>query len=204
MRKRLAVGTFAVALAVIGSGALSVPAEASSVRERIMAKRAALGWDCSGGDCSLRRRAAPSQQAAPAAAAAPVPAAAAPAPAPTGPKRIEISIASQRLDLLQGDRVLLSTSISTGASETPTPTGNFSILSKERMHWSTQYDVWMPYAMRVVAGVFIHEVAISPDGQRLGAGSIGDPASHGCIRVPVGTAARLYEMSHVGMPVTIR
>jgi lipoprotein-anchoring transpeptidase ErfK/SrfK len=62
----------------------------------------------------------------------------------------------------------------------------------------------MPYAMRIVGGVFIHEVAISPDGRRLGSSSIGSPASHGCIRVPVGTAANVYHMSHVGMPVSIR
>jgi lipoprotein-anchoring transpeptidase ErfK/SrfK len=206
MRRRLAIATLAVALTAIGSAALSAPVEASSVRERIMAKRAALGWDCSGGDCSLRSgRRTPSTQQAAAPEPAAAPTAAAPAPAPSGgPRRIEISIAQQQLRLMEGNDVLLSTSVSTGAPSTATPSGTFSILSKERMHWSTQYDVWMPYAMRIVAGVFIHEVAVSPDGRRLGASEIGGPASHGCIRVPVGTAANLYDLSRVGMPVYVR
>ena len=210
MRRRLLVRSVAVGVALGSFFVLTVgSADASSVRDRIMAKRQALGgrWDCaSGTGCSLSgsQRSAPMARAVTAArpAAAPAPAV---ERAPTGgPRRIEISIAQQRLQLLEGNRVLLSTSVSTGTASYPTPTGDFSILSKERMHWSTQYDVWMPYAMRVVAGVFIHEVAIAPDGSRLGVSSIGGPASHGCIRVPIGTAARLYSLSHVAMPVHIR
>jgi hypothetical protein len=209
MRRRSFWGWFAVLAAIMLLVASGSPAEAGTVRDRIMAKRQAAGWDCSSGnDCSLRAspRIASSARAATPAPSVHQPAAAVPAPraqAPTGGRRIEISLARQQLTLLEGNDVLLSTSVSTGATASPTPTGTFSILSKELRHWSTQHHVWMPYAMRVVRGIFIHEVAISPDGHRLGVSEIGDPASHGCVRVPMGTAARLYDASHVGMPVHI-
>ena len=51
----------------------------------------------------------------------------------------------------------------------------------------------MPYFLRLNASaVGLHE-GVVPN----------HPASHGCIRVPTGTAQQLFESTHVGDPVTI-
>lgn len=121
-----------------------------------------------------------------------------------GGRLIEISIAEQRLRAWEGNRVAIDTAVSTGARGTETPTGRFAIQSRETMHWSTRFGVWMPYAMRVVGGIFIHELPLTADGRRIGSSSIGRPVSHGCIRVPIGTARRLYDWTTVGTPVVIR
>jgi lipoprotein-anchoring transpeptidase ErfK/SrfK len=113
-------------------------------------------------------------------------------------------LSEQRLRAYEGQRLVLDTAISSGSASYPTPTGTFSIRSKETMHWSTQYSAWMPYAMRVVGGIFIHETPIGADGGRIGASEIGSPASHGCIRVPSGAAHRLFNWAEIGTPVLIR
>lgn len=207
MRRRIILGGIAVAfgtaaLLFLGAGS----ADASDVRERIMAKRAANGWDCSSGDCVLpsggRDQAGGGFTQTDAASVAPVARTEAPSQV-RGPKQIEISLAEQRLRAYEGQRLVLDTAISSGSASYPTPTGAFSIRSKEAMHWSTQYSAWMPYAMRVVGGIFIHETPIGVDGQRIGASDIGSPASHGCIRVPSGAAQRLFNWAEIGTPVQI-
>jgi lipoprotein-anchoring transpeptidase ErfK/SrfK len=51
----------------------------------------------------------------------------------------------------------------------------------------------MPYFLRLNAGAIgLHEGVVP-----------GHPASHGCIRVPRGTARRLFVSARVGDPVTI-
>lgn len=208
MQRRLLL--LAVAIAAVAGGFLflsATSADASTVRERIMAKRAAQGWDCSSGDCVLPSggRRATTTSFAPAASRRTAAPAAAPAPAYRGGgKQIEISLSEQRLRAYEGGRLVLDTAVSTGTASHPTPTGSFSIKSKERMHWSTQYGAWMPYAMRVVGGIFIHEIPIGADGRRIGASQIGNPASHGCIRVPSGAAQQLYSWATIGTPVLIR
>jgi hypothetical protein len=210
MRRRFVLGGIAVAF---GAAALlflaAGSADASTVRERIMAKRAANGWDCSSGDCVLpsggRDRASAGRERTNTASVAPAAAPQAPAPEQIGgAKQIEISLAEQRLRAYEGQRLVLDTAISSGSASYPTPTGSYSIRSKEAMHWSTQYSVWMPHAMRVVGGIFIHELPIGADGQRIGASEIGSPTSHGCIRVPSGAAQRLFSWAEIGTPVLIR
>lgn len=120
-----------------------------------------------------------------------------------GARRIEISIGEQMLRAYEAGRVVIQTPVSTGAPRTETPTGRYAIQSKETMHWSTRYSVWMPYAMRVVGGIFIHELPLTPGRTRIGASSLGRPVSHGCIRVGVGTAERLFAWASVGTPVLI-
>lgn len=125
-------------------------------------------------------------------------------PASGGEKVIEISISSQRLRAWDGQQLVMETAVSTGKPGHATPRGEFSILSKERRHWSTIYGVWMPYAMRVVGGIFIHELPVTAEGERYGGDQLGSRASGGCIRVGVGSAQELYDWAPVGTTVLIR
>ncbi|HVE90824.1 MAG TPA: L,D-transpeptidase [Actinomycetota bacterium] len=197
----MSLGVVFLASAAEAAGQDSFDQRRAEVAARIACHRQVIrgGPACSG---DANRATASSKvsnaQAAPVAAAQAAPR----AQAAGGPKRIVISTQTQTLKAYEGDRVVMDTPVSTGAPGFPTPTGTYSIQSKEKMHWSTQYGVWMPYAMRVVRGIFIHEVPIDTQGRRLG-GALGQAASHGCIRVGVGPAQSLYEWAEVGTPVTI-
>lgn len=99
--------------------------------------------------------------------------------------------------------MVLDTPVSTGAAGWETPTGHFAIHSKEDMHWSRAFDVWMPKAMQVVGGIFIHQLPLTPGGAVIGAGSLGRAVSHGCIRLSPQAAGFLFNWAQIGTPVTI-
>ncbi|MCL6520075.1 MAG: L,D-transpeptidase [Armatimonadetes bacterium] len=75
--------------------------------------------------------------------------------------------------------------------------GVFSILSKTRYHWSSQFNVAMLRAMRYHEGHFIHA---TPRTQYY---LLGRPASHGCNRLTLQDAKQLYEMTPLGTRVEI-
>jgi hypothetical protein len=81
---------------------------------------------------------------------------------------------------------------STGAGGA-TPSGTFRVYRKELMSWSIPFSVWMPYASYFVGGIAMHEYPHVPE----------YPASHGCVRLPAGEAARVYQFAEVGTPVHV-
>jgi len=92
-----------------------------------------------------------------------------------------------------GVRIGLST-ISSGKPGHETPTGVFTILQKKRMHRSNLYnDAPMPFMQR-----------LTWDGIALHAGRIpGQPASHGCVRLPLEFSEQLFEVTDREMTVVI-
>jgi len=106
---------------------------------------------------------------------------------------INISIGSQRAVFYKDGQVALVTPVSTGRPGFPTPTGQFVVTDKDRMHRSTLYPAYMPYFLRMSCRDF-----------GLHAGELpGYPASHGCIRLPWGSAEQLYRQVDIGTLVTI-
>ena len=203
MRKRLLVGVLMSLMVVAGPGADAQSTARQRSAQHQAEVKAKIGCNRAeerAGKCS--NAPAPAPAAAP--AAKPTAQTQPSTSASGGPKKIVISIAQQRLRAYEGNRLVLDTPVSTGRAGHATPRGTFSILSKETRHWSTQYHVWMPYAMRVVRGIFIHEIPITPEGRRLGASSLGQPVSAGCIRVGIGPAGALYRWTPVGTPVVIQ
>ncbi len=61
------------------------------------------------------------------------------------------------------------------------------------MSWSVPFQVWMPYAAYFVGGIATHQYPHVPE----------YPASHGCVRLPEGDAARVYQFVELGTPVTV-
>ena len=93
--------------------------------------------------------------------------------------------------------------VSTGRRGMYTPTGYFQIESKHPKAWSS-YGLWMPYWMSFYNNRFgIHELPIWPNGFREGESSLGNPVSHGCVRLGVGAAEFLYNWTPIGTPVFI-
>ena len=109
-------------------------------------------------------------------------------------RRIDISLSEQRARLFDAEgNELLSTKVSTGRKGYATPTGEFVITNKHRDWTSTLYHASMPYFQRLSCSDFgLHQGNVP-----------GYPASHGCIRVPSGTAAKLFAMTKTGDRVRI-
>ena len=109
-------------------------------------------------------------------------------------RRILVSLADQTAALYVDGEVRLTTRVSTGRQGYETPPGKYVITNKHREWKSTLYDdASMPYFLRLNAGAIgLHEGVVPRQ-----------PASHGCIRVPRGTAQRLFASTRVGDPVTI-
>lgn len=118
----------------------------------------------------------------------------APQIAPNGPMLLMVNLSSQRALLFRNGVPIGATTVSTGKTGHDTPTGVFTILEKQVKHFSSKYDnAPMPFMQRLTwQGVALH------------AGNLpGYPASHGCIRLPLGFARLLYGATNVGMTVVI-
>ncbi|PWU08096.1 MAG: hypothetical protein C5B47_05195 [Verrucomicrobia bacterium] len=112
----------------------------------------------------------------------------------TGGKRVYIDKSTQTLTAYEGDQVVLRSHISTGRSKSPTPSGNYQVGVKERMHRSRLYDnAPMPYSVQFNNNYFIHGFSSVPR----------YPASHGCVRMPIGNAQKLFSWINAGTPVTV-
>lgn len=117
---------------------------------------------------------------------------------------IEVSIAKQRLIAWKDGVVFMSTPISTGMPGYDTPPGHFHVLFKNLNAWSAKWGVVMPWALNIHGNYFLHQVTHYPGSTvNIGESSLGHPASHGCVRVGVGAAEKLYRWARVGTPVWI-
>jgi hypothetical protein len=113
---------------------------------------------------------------------------------PTGPVVIVISIPDQQLYVFRNGVRIGRTTVSTGTKGHKTPTGVFTILQRKVDHESTIYKgAKMPHMQR-----------LTWDGVAMHAGNLpGYPASHGCVRLPVEFAEKLYSVTSVGTTVII-
>lgn len=110
-------------------------------------------------------------------------------------RRIEIRLSEQRARIFDaGGKEIFSTPVSTGKKGHATPTGEFVITNKYRDWKSTLYhEASMPFFQRFSCGDFgMHQGNVP-----------GYPASHGCIRVPAGNAAKLFTITQSGDRVRI-
>lgn len=95
---------------------------------------------------------------------------------------------------------------SVGLPETPTPTGTFHTLNKYRWH-ELMGPSYGQYCTRIVGGVLFHSVAGSNmTSYNLSAAEynkLGQPASHGCVRLCVRDAKWIYDNCELNMKVRI-
>lgn len=119
-------------------------------------------------------------------------------------KYVLVDLSKQRLYRISGGTLEKTYVVSTGAWNTPTPVGTFSVNSKIRRAWSSTFKLWMPYWMAFIGTEYgLHELPEWPNGYKEGQNHLGRPVSHGCIRLGVGDAAELYAWTDVGTPVVI-
>ena len=113
---------------------------------------------------------------------------------PAGPVVIIVSLPEQVLSVYRNGVRIGRATISSGKKGRRTPTGIFTILQKHVKHTSSIYKgASMPYMERLTwRGIALH------------AGNLpGYPASHGCVRMPLDFAQKLYTVTNIGTTVIV-
>jgi lipoprotein-anchoring transpeptidase ErfK/SrfK len=133
---------------------------------------------------------------------------------------VEIDLQEQRAYLLQNGRPVLASPVSSGRFGHLTKTGSFTVLEKERSHYSSMYGKIVDAGGNTVVadadadmsvprgGKFIpapmHYFMRFNGGDGMHAGYLpGYPASHGCVRMPEQYAIAFFNAVQVGTSVTV-
>ncbi len=122
---------------------------------------------------------------------------------PKAQKTIVVSVGQQMLWAYKGDKVVLSSYVSTGRVGFDTPVGSYAVLTKfpsqtmEGVIGGEYYNVpdvpWVLYftnSGHALHGTYWHN-------------NFGTPMSHGCVNLPLDVAAWLYDWAPVGTPVRV-
>jgi len=117
-----------------------------------------------------------------------------PEASPAGPVVIIVSLQEQTLYVYRNGIRIGRATVSSGKEGHRTPTGVFTILEKNVKHTSSIYKgASMPFMERLTWG-----------GIALHAGNLpGYPASHGCVRLPLDFAQKLYTVTNKGTTVVV-
>src|SRR5690349_18208834 len=118
----------------------------------------------------------------------------APEAAPEGPVTILVDLSRQVAFVYRNGVAIGMTTVSTGKKGHETPTGVFTILQKNAKHKSNLYNnAPMPYMQR-----------LTWDGVALHAGNLpGYPQSHGCVRMPMAFAQKLFKTTTMGGTIVV-
>ena len=113
---------------------------------------------------------------------------------PHGPLIIAVSIEQQKVRVYDSNGLFAESPVSTGMKGHSTPMGVFSVIQKNKMHRSNIYSgAPMPYMQRITwSGIALH-AGVLP----------GYPASHGCIRMPMAFAVKMWNWTRMGARVVI-
>ena len=113
---------------------------------------------------------------------------------PQGPLVIVVSIDRQKVTVYDTNGLFAESPVSTGMKGHSTPMGVFSVIQKHKFHHSNIYSgAPMPYMQRITwSGVAMH-AGVLP----------GYPASHGCIRMPMAFAVKMWNWTRMGARVIV-
>ena len=120
-------------------------------------------------------------------------------------KYIDVNTSAQVLSTFENGKLLDSYMISSGKRGMETPKGETKIYNKFPRAFSRAYGLYMPYWMALApSGKFgFHELPEWPNGYKEGQAHLGIPVSHGCVRLGVGPAEKIYNWAEIGTPVVI-
>lgn len=126
---------------------------------------------------------------------------------------IYIDLSEQQATLFDENGIYTQYQVSSGAADTPTPRGRFSIHRKQKLRVSNQDVPYrMPYYMAFTKSEShgLHALPYLGNGPESSAfwhearNHIGRPVSHGCVRFLPEDAAALFDWAKVGTPVIIQ
>jgi hypothetical protein len=111
-----------------------------------------------------------------------------------GQPKVIIDLLTQTAYAYQGDVLVGAASISSAKTGKVTPLGFWKVLDKRKMYRSKKYNnAPMPFMQRIDEyGIALHG-GVNP----------GYPASHGCIRMPMKFAEKLFGLTKLGTEVVI-
>ena len=111
-----------------------------------------------------------------------------------GDPRVVVDLLTQTAYAFKGDVLVGAASISSAKTGKVTPLGFWKVLDKRKMYRSKKYDnAPMPFMQRIDEyGIALH-----------GGANPGYPASHGCVRMPMKFAEKLFGLTKLGTEVVI-
>lgn len=119
---------------------------------------------------------------------------------------IDVSIKDQKVRVYKDNKLIHILICSTSSSGKLMPPnehpeyihdniGTYQVLSKDKNHWSKQYNCAMPWAIHYHGGHYIHATDKISE--------LGKPASHGCIRLHPKNAKTLFDIVRIGDTISI-
>lgn len=113
---------------------------------------------------------------------------------PGAPLLAIVALGEQRVTIYNAEGKMLQSPVSSGATGLETPAGIYSVVQKNEVHQSNVYeDGNMPFMQRITwTGIALH-AGVLP----------GQPASHGCVRMPLAFAQRLFPLTDIGLRVIV-
>jgi lipoprotein-anchoring transpeptidase ErfK/SrfK len=113
----------------------------------------------------------------------------------------QVDNATKSMKVYQNDQLTKTFPVSLGKSDTPSSSGNLVMMSHDRntiFDVPGEYVVPIDYAERITwDGQYIHAAPWSVGDQGV------DNVSHGCVNVSEDNAAWVFNISHIGDPVTV-
>ena len=111
-----------------------------------------------------------------------------------GDARVVVDLLTQTAYAYKGDVLVGAASISSAKTGMVTPLGFWKVLDKRKTYRSKKYgNAPMPFMQRIDEyGIALH-----------GGPNPGFPASHGCVRMPMKFAEKLFALTKLGTEVVI-
>jgi len=109
--------------------------------------------------------------------------------------QVKLSIGTQTVYVMEGDRLLMAAQANVGRAGAGTPTGHFTIINKDKTkRRASEPDAGYPmaYWCEFAPAYGFHEGFVWST-----------PRTHGCVRLHKEAAARLYALVQIGTPVDI-
>ncbi len=119
---------------------------------------------------------------------------------PQNGKYIEVDIGKMTITAYENKNPVLSYAVAGIGNPTisPTPTGQFKVLTKHPKHFSSLSKVWMPWSVQFHGPYFLHGVPYWPSGEKLNT-----QYSGGCVRLPEEADKAIYDFVEVGTPIMV-
>jgi len=122
-------------------------------------------------------------------------------------KYLDIDISEQKLKFYENDFEIGEHVISSGMASMPTPLGSFRIMSKSIVAYSRTYDLYMPHFMQFTkSGAGIHGLPYWKTSKGIiyeGVNHLGFRVSHGCVRLPLKAAEKIYAWADLNTSVIV-
>jgi hypothetical protein len=117
---------------------------------------------------------------------------------PNDPSKVTVnlSLSTQNVYVMEGDRLLMAAVTNVGKPGAETPTGDFTIYNKEKKRRrASEHDAGYPmaYWQEFKPAYGFHEGFVHPY-----------PHTHGCVRMHREAVARMFALTRIGTPVHIR